>query len=562
VADWDAGDDVVIVGSGISGLTAAVTAAEVGLSPLVVEAADAWGGASAMSAGGVWVPVNDLMLADGVADSADEALEYLHNVLGDVGPASSPQRRQAYVDNAPRMARLLARHGFEWRRATRWPDYHTDLGGAKVGRMLEGNLFDTRRLGAAADTMRRPETIPPIPLQGGDIAALVVGLRTLHGARVGAQTVGRAALGVARNQRLVGMGQSLMAQLGVLCQRFEVPIYRNTYLRELVQEDGRITGVVVERGGRLRRIRAQHAVLLAGGGFARNEEFRRQYQPVGSAWSAAPSTDMGDVMQAGVKVGGTLENMSAAWWVPVMLPPNGRRDFVVWERSHPGSIIVDQSGLRYANESESYTDFGKHMLARDQTVPAVHSWLIIDSRHRRRYMFGGMPGGYTPRSWIRSGYLIKEQSLDDLARRCDIPAQTLRATVERFNQMARRGLDEDFGRGGTVYDNYYGDPSHKPNPNLGPLDRPPYYAVKLWPGDVGTSGGLLTDEHARVVRDHGDPIEGLYAAGNTTASVMGLRYPGPGITLGAGSTFGYIAMRHIATTTGFGPAEVPDAVSA
>lgn len=547
---WDAGDDVVIVGSGVSGLTAAITAVSLGLDPIVIEAAEVWGGTSAMSAGGVWIPANDLMAADGVQDSADEALEYLQNVLGDTGPESSPRRRRAYVLNAPRMTRLLTQHGFQWRRAARWPDYHSDLAGAKVGRMLEGQLFNIRRLGAAADTLRRPETIPPIPLQGGDIAALVVGFRTLRGMQLGAQTAGRAAAGLIANQRLVGMGQSLIGQLGLICQQLGIAIHRSTALREIIEDNGRVTGVIVEREGRLKRVFARHGVLLASGGFARNDEMRRQYQPVGAQWSAAPPFDMGDGIMAGMKVGAAVANMAGAWWIPVMQPPNGQRDFVVWERSHPGSIVVDQSGKRFANESESYSDFGRTMLKRDETVPAVPSWLIIDSRHRRRYMFAGMPGGYTPRSWIKSGYLIKEGSLQDLARRCDIPADELQNTVGRFNRFARNGIDEDFGRGSTEYDNYYGDPSNKPNPNLGPLDRPPYYAVQLWPGDVGTSGGLLSDEHARVLNEEGDTIDGLYVAGNSSASVMGLRYPGPGITLGAGATFGYIAAQHLATTAG------------
>jgi 3-oxosteroid 1-dehydrogenase len=546
VVDWDAGHEIVIIGSGVGGLTTAVAARAAGLETAVLEGSELWGGTSALSAGGVWVPDNHLMRADGVADSAEEAVEYLGNVIGDVGPASSPARRRAYVAAAPRMARELERLGFEWRRATRWPDYHTELGGSKVGRMLEGNLFDTRRIGAAADTLRRPETIPPVPLQSGDIAAIVLGVRSLRGMRAGAVTVGRAAGALARNRRLVCMGQSLMAQLMLLCQRLDVPVQRGTRLLDVVLEGDRAAGVVVERGGRTLRVRAGRGVVLAGGGFARDDAFRRAHQPVGSDWTAAIPEDVGEVIQAGLRAGGTLANMAGAWWIPVMLPPNGRRDFVVWERSHPGSIIVDRSGRRYCNEAASYSDVGQQMLARDREVPACPSWLIIDARHRRRYMFGGMPGGYTPRAWLTSGYMKRAGTLEELARLCELPADTLRETVTRFNGLARDGVDRDFGRGDTVYDNYYGDPTVRPNPNLAPLEHPPYYAVQLHPGDVGTAGGLLTDEHARVLRADGAAVDGLYAAGNTTASVMGLRYPGPGITLGAAATFGWIAARHVA----------------
>ncbi|BBZ05451.1 3-oxosteroid 1-dehydrogenase [Mycolicibacterium chitae] len=550
MVDWDAGDDVIVIGSGVSGLTAAFAATSAGLSTRVYEGAAEWGGTSAMSVGGVWIPVNPLMAAQGVRDSIEEAMEYLENVIGDAGPASSIERRRAYVENAARMANDLAQHGFRWRRASRWPDYHSDLPGAKLGRVVEGDLFDLRRLGAAADTMRKPETLPPIPLLGGDIADLVVATRSRRGLVAGVQTAGRAARGLAAKRRLVGMGQSLIGQLGLICQQLEIPVQRNSPLRELVEVDGRVQGVVIEQGGRLRRIFARHGVVLAGGGFSQNAELRRQYQPVGAEWSAAIPGDQGDILIAGMKIGAATANMEGAWWVPVVLPPNGNRDFLVWERSLPGSIVIDQSGRRFANESADYTTFAQQMLENDKSVPTVPAWLIIDSRHRRRYMFGGVPGGYTPRSWIKSGYLIKERSLEALSQRCGLPAAAVRATVTRFNEQARRGVDDDFGRGSTVYDNYFGDPSHRPNPNLGPVEQPPFYAVKLWPGDVGTSGGLLTDEHARVLDEAGEPIRGLYSAGNSTASVMGLRYPGPGITLGAGSVFGYIAGRHLASVAG------------
>lgn len=231
MTDWDSGYDIVVVGSGVAGLTAAVTAAAAGAQPLVVEASQLWGGTSALSAGGLWVPDNHLMRADRVHDSADEAVRYLGEVIGDVGPASSPERRRAYAHGAPAMARFLADQGFGWRRAERWPDYHTELPGSRVGRMLEGVLFDVRRLGVVAESMRLPETIPPVPLQGGDIADIVLGVRSLRGMKAGAQTLARAATGLARNQRLVCMGQSLVAQLMYLAQRAEIPVRTLTAAR-------------------------------------------------------------------------------------------------------------------------------------------------------------------------------------------------------------------------------------------------------------------------------------------------------------------------------------------
>lgn len=214
---------------------------------------------------------------------------------------------------------------------------------------------------------------------------------------------------------------------------------------------------------------------------------------------------------------------------------------LLWERSLPHSMIVDSAGERFVNESTGYLDFGDAVLQRNRTVSAVPAWLIIDARHRRRYPFGLMLPGITPKSAMRYGFLTKADTIDELATKIGIDPAALRATVQKFNGFAHTGLDTDFGRGDNVYDNFYGDPRTKPNPNLGAIEKAPFYATRVWPGDLGTKGGLLTDEHGRVLAEKAEAIAGLYATGNTTASVMGDSYPGPGSTIGPSMVFGYTA---------------------
>jgi 3-oxosteroid 1-dehydrogenase len=313
-------------------------------------------------------------------------------------------------------------------------------------------------------------------------------------------------------------------------------------LRRLLVEGGRVTGVVLEREETEQEVRAASGVVLAAGGFARNADFRRRHQPVGSDWTTTVGADTGDAILAAMELGAGTALLDAAWWVPAFAMPGGGMGICLWERSLPGSIIVDERGERFANESESYVDFVQTQLDRK----AVPAWLILDGRHRRRYLFATMLPGLTPKSMLESGFFVRADTLDELARQTGIDAAGLRATVERFNRFAAAGVDEDFARGQSIYDNYYGDRTVKPNPNLGPIDQSPFWATKIYPGDLGTKGGLLTDEHARVLRDDGSPIDGLYAAGNTTATVMGRTYPGPGGTIGPGMVFGYLAALHIA----------------
>jgi 3-oxosteroid 1-dehydrogenase len=296
-------------------------------------------------------------------------------------------------------------------------------------------------------------------------------------------------------------------------------------------------------------VRARRGVLLSAGGFAHNAEMRRKYggdQPNDGAWTSANPGDTGEVIDLAMQAGAAVDLMDEAWWIQTSVLPNGTKLMHISERTRPGSIMVDSRGQRFVNEAASYMEVGKEQYARSRVADALPCWLVFDTRFRRRYPFVMTPPAITPKEWITSGYLRRADTLEDLARDCGIDPDGLAQTVTRFNEHARRGQDPDFHRGEARYDHWYGDPAHQPNPSLGPLDKPPYYAVAVWPGDVGTCGGLLTDEHGRVRREDGSTIPGLYATGNTTATVMGRRYLGAGASIGSSMVFAFVAARDAA----------------
>ena len=521
-----------------------MTAAAAGLRTLVVEKTSFWGGTSAFSGGGVWIPANPLMLDDGVEDSFEDALAYLQDIVVDEGPATSPERIAAFLRTGPELVSALSQLGFRWVRAEEYPDYYPDRPGGRVGRSIEGAVFDGRRLGSLLPSLRRRGDVPPLVVQTRDFAPLTLTLRTPAGAARMARVLARTVRWRLERRIPLSAGLSLVGQLMAIAVRDGAGVWLRSSLRELVVENGAVTGVVIEREGGPVTVHAACGVLLAAGGFARDAAFRRTYQPTGGEWSSAARGDTGDAIRAGVAVGAATALMDEAWWGPSFLPPGGGRMFSVWERSLPGAIMVDLGGERYVNESAPYVDVGRAML--DRVASAVPSWLVLDSRHRRRYPFGAFPPAWTPQALVEEGFFLRASSLAGLAAQMAVDPVALKQTVSRFNGFAAAGVDADFGRGGTVYDRYYGDPRVRPNPNLGPIDRPPFWAVRVYPGDLGTKGGLLTDEHGQVLRTGGAPIPGLYAAGNTTAAVMGRTYPGPGGTIGPAMVFAHLAARRMA----------------
>ncbi|MGA1836939.1 FAD-dependent oxidoreductase [Herbiconiux sp. 11R-BC] len=541
--EWDREVDLLVAGTGAAGLSAAITAADAGLDVLVVESTERWGGTTMLSGGGLWMPANPLMKRHRILDSRAEALEYMQEAIGDAGPASSTARREAFVDAVTEVYGLLERWGVRWSIAKYYPDYYPDRPGGKVGRSIEPQPFDAKKLGDWVAQSRFAEGLP-VPLRNDDVWLLSRAWSSSSGFLRGAQFAFRTLGGLVSGKRLFGMGTSLAMNLMAIVRRQGTEVLLSSPVTSVVQENGAVVGAVVTVAGRPTRIRARRGVVLAAGGFAQNREWRERYHGL-PGYSSAAAGDQGSGIEVGRAAGGALAMMDDAWWGSAVPMPDGSNQFMLQERSMPFGIVVDQSGSRYLDESESYIDFGHEMIERNKTVPAIHSWLVLDHRHRQRYLFASLLiGGKRMRA---AGTVVTAATLDELARAIAIEPAALRATVNRFNGFALKGVDEDFGRGRTVYDNYYGDPAVKPNPNLGTIEKGPFTAVKIVPGDLGTKGGLLTDEHARVLDETGAVIPGLYAAGNTTASVMGHTYPGPGSTIAPAVIFGHLAARHAAS---------------
>jgi 3-oxosteroid 1-dehydrogenase len=345
-------------------------------------------------------------------------------------------------------------------------------------------------------------------------------------------------------QRALSLGQALAAGLRAGLLAKQVPVWLDTPMTGLHIVDGRVAGVQVTRDGQPGLILASRGVILAAGGFERNEQMRQRYQraPIGVDWTTGAAGNTGDAIIAGEAAGAALDLMDDAWWGPSIPLPSGPF-FCLAERSLPGCILVNGAGQRFVNESAPYVDAVHAMYAgHSPAVPHIPSWLVTDQRYRDSYVFAGLPPGKRlPRRWYAVGAVVQAPTVAELAGQIGVDAAGLAATIAKFNEFAAAGRDTDFHRGDSAYDRYYGDPRQRPNPNLAPLARPPFYAFKIVPGDLGTKGGLRTDERARVLRADGTPIPGLYAAGNTSAAVMGHSYAGAGATIGPAMTFGYIA---------------------
>ncbi len=542
--------DVIVAGSGAAGMTAALSAAHRGLEVLVVEKAAHFGGSTARSGGGVWIPGNHALRAAGIAEPPERAHEYLESIVGDVVPA---ELRSAFLDRGPEVLSFVCDKTplrFRWVRG--YSDYHPEApGGRAGGRSVEPAALDGNLLGPELANLEPPYSAPPlgVPITQADYRWLSLLARHPRGILRVLGLGGRWLLGRIRRQRLLSMGQALAAGLREGLRRADVPVWLNTPLVDLEVEGDRVIGVVVRHEGEEKLIRARLGVVLGAGGFERNEEMRAKYQraPIGTDWTVGADANTGDAIGAGLKLGAATALMDDAWWGP-SIPLTGGPWFALAERSRPGCLMVNARGERFVNESAPYVE-AVHAMYGDGDGPGRNfpTWLVFDQRNRNRYMFTGLgPRQPLPGRWFKAGIAVKASTIAKLAERIEVPADALESTVRRFNGFAKSGVDEDFHRGRSAYDHYYGDPRNKPNPSLGPLDVAPYYAVKIVPGDLGTKGGLRTDPHARVLREDGSVIDGLYAAGNTSAAVMGRTYAGPGATIGPAMVFGYLAAEHLA----------------
>ena len=542
--------DVVVAGSGAAGMTAALTAARLRLSVVVIEKTGYFGGSTARSGGGIWAPGNAVLRAAGVSDTPEQARAYLAHVAGADVPAGL---REAFLEHGPAMLDLvLATTPLRLAWVPGYADYYPEApGGLACGRSIEPVPFDGRALGGELARLGRPYLPSPegVAVTQAEYRWLSLGPRHPRAVLAGARVAARAARTRLLGRRMLTLGQALAAGLRAGLLANGVPVWLDTPMTGLEVRDGRVTGVRATRGGEPVLIRARRGVLLATGGFERNEEMRRRYQraPVGTQWTTGAAGNTGDGIVAGVEAGAAVGLMDDAWWGPSIPLPGGPY-FCLAERSLPGCILVNGAGQRFVNESAPYVD-AVHAMYDGNTPenPHIPAWLIFDQRYRDRYVLAGRPPRKPlSRRWYAAEAVIRADDLAGLAAAAGISAGGLVKTVTRFNEFAAAGRDEEFGRGGSAYDRYYGDPRCRPNPNLAPLARPPFYAVKIVPGDLGTKGGLRTDERARVLRGDGTPIAGLYAAGNASASVMGHSYAGAGATIGPAMTFGYIAARTMA----------------
>lgn len=544
--------DVVVVGAGGAGMTAALAAHHRGLSTVLIESTEYFGGTTARSGGGVWIPNNHVLVAAGQRDDEDTVRTYLRSIIGD---DVDPARIDAFIEHGPASLRFITDHSdadFMW--VPQYSDYYPEAPGGKAsGRSIEPRPLDGRIIGAELDRLFPSYTKAPAGLvvTQADFRKLSLGMRTVKGPITMVKVLARRMLGLARGRRMYGMGNAMMIGMRKGLMDAGIPVRFSTALTDLVVEDRRVVGVTVTHDGTEQVIRARHGVVLGSGGFEKNDEMRQKYQqhPIGTEWSTAAYSNTGAGIRAGIAAGAEVALMDDAWWGPTIPLPSGPW-FCLAERNLPGSIIVNQAGRRYANEASPYVDAVHAMYAGEATgVAHIPSWMIIDQRYRNRYLFAGLgPRQPFPGHWYKHGTIVKADTLRGLAERIDVPADALDETVTRFNQMARTGSDLDFARGDSAYDRYYGDPTVKPNPSLGAIDKGPFYAVMVVPGDLGTKGGIVTDACARALRPDGSVIDGLYAAGNASAAVMGHTYAGAGSTIGPALTFGFIAANDIADT--------------
>ncbi|KAK7403366.1 hypothetical protein QQX98_010887 [Neonectria punicea] len=470
---FDEVTDILIVGSGAGGLTASLRGAKLGLRTTVVEKEATLGGASVISGGGLWIPCNTVATTHGINDSEQGALKYFEAAVGDVGPASSLEKRRAYLTNGQRMISWLQGEGFRFHFSKGYPDYYPSLEGAfgkGGGHTIKSKVFNTKRLGPWQTKL--PPSHLPLAIYTND-----------------------------------------------------APLFtRLTSSSPAGEVAGEVVGAELRTAQGLRTIRATRGVILAAGGFARNQAMRELHmpRPATTKWMSSPKGDTGDAIREGMRLGAATALLDDAWWGPTIMDPvTGVVSFALMERARPHSFIVDSTGSRFMNEAQSYTDAGHDQYERNHRVGAIPAWMITDRSHRDKYMLGGLFARQKPsKKMLDAKRIYTAPSLEALETQIGVDPKGLRATADRFNAMCAEGVDRDYARGISEYDQFFGDPEYRLNPNLGVVSRAPFYAVPIYPGDLGTKGGLLTDQFRRVVREGGKPIPGLYAIGNLLCLVV------------------------------------------
>lgn len=553
--------DVVVVGSGAAGLTAAITAKKLGLSVVVLEKAPVFGGTTAFSGGVIWIPGNPHYQAEGIREDRTAVHTYMR---GEAGNKYDADFIDAYLDYGPEMLRFMEKETEAKFVRTLYPDYHPEQpGGVQIGRSVTAAAYDGRRLGKEFRRLRQPlKTITFMGMMfnssNNDLkhffnftkspisAAYVAKRLTVHMWHL---------LRYGRGVQLTS-GNALAAALSKSALDLGIEIVTDAPVTELIRKDGRVIGVVATIGGQRLAVPAKKGVVLAAGGFARdNKRIAEHYSHVkegGEHFTPVPEGNTGDGIALGETVGGHLSEglPNAAAWMPVSkVPfPGGEVAFPhLVDRYKPGFIMVTASGRRFVNESLSYHDVGAAMIEACRGKGKTEAWLIADHRTIRKYGIGYVKPYPMPLGpHLRSGYLKSGKTLEELASRIGVDARAFAEEVKTYNEGARLGEDRQFGRGTSGFNRYLGDANNQPNPNVAPVEQGPFYALRIIMGDLGTFPGLVTDTQSRVLDDHGKPIPGLWAAGNDAASIMGGAYPGAGITIGPAMTFGYVAALSIA----------------
>lgn len=551
--------DIVVIGSGAGGLTAAVNAARHGLSALLIEKAAVIGGTSALSGGTIWVPCNPLQQAHGVEDSPPKARTYLGAVIGDL---IRSELVDAYIAHGGAMVSMLAEHSeLRFSVATYVTDYKSELPGAVAfGRSITALPYDGKRLGAALARLRKP--LAATTLIGGmnidfpEIAYFLNMARSPNALRKVLAICLRYAwsrLRYGRDTRLT-LGNALTGALFKSALDLGVTVWTSAAARELVTKDGGVRGVLVEREGRKLEVSAERGVVLASGGFASSESLKQRYfNPNFKHPSMSVASCEGDAMRmglsAGGRVGGPLFQEFLGYPISIRRRADGSVEHymhLAMQRSKPGTICVDEQGRRFMNEASPYNDFAFAF----EHSGVKRAWLIDDLRHLRKYGFGVIrpgPAWLRPlKRFIDTGYVVCGQTIQDLARKLGMEPTVLQASVDRWNALSVAGRDDDFGRGDSRHDRGTGDPGHEPHPNLGSIEEPPFFAIEIHPGNLGSYVGLETDAQGRVVGQGGTPVDGLYACGLDAHSVFSGCYPGGGSSIGPSMVFGYIASEHIA----------------
>jgi 3-oxosteroid 1-dehydrogenase len=568
IMEWDYEFDVVVVGSGNGALTAALCSHDGGAKTLVIEKSSQFGGTSATSGGGVWIPNNRYAKAENVDDSDQDARNYINSVSPE--GMIKDELIETYISEGPRMIDYLHENSqVKYRNLAHYPDYFPDNTGGKEGnRSMEPEPIFGTELGDDLGKLREQHpqtafTMGPINMnftqvEGQLLLGALPGWKTQF-AKLFTKYILDFAMRLKwgwKDRRLT-MGNAGIARLILSLKDRKVDLWTLTAMTDLVDENGKVIGIKATKDGSSINIKANRGVILAAGGFERDQDLRDKYlpKPSNAEWSAANIHNTGDALKAALKLGADTHQMDTGWWSTTMKVPGQEKGWLsMVDKSMPGNYTVNKNGERFSNESQNYVSFVNDMFAKfDEGNPCAPCYMIFDSNFRKNRPCGPLlqgsmqPDSAVPKEWWTPSFLSKGETLEELAEIVGIDPEGLRATQAKVNGYAVTGKDLELQRGDSAYDRYYGDPSVTPNPCLAPLKEGPFYCMVLYPGEMGTAGGLVIDTHARVLKQDGQPIAGLYACGNVTTALLPT-YPGPGSTLGPAMTFGYLAAKDITGT--------------